>query len=154
MARSHAKTLVWYATFTKILPLLLSIGVFFTSSSWVRNFLPEFINEVSLFYGITFFYAGLIFVAVEAPFALPEAGKSNAGKFGAVLLVGLGIGSFIFAGLTFFGVYNPTQDDGTLNTVLSILLLIMMSMFVFQAREEIFHHRRLNISAKLKGIMG
>jgi len=139
---------------TKLLPIFLLIPIFLFTSVLTIDFIPDRFTLEDAYYLVALGYAGVIFL-IEMSFALPEAGKSNAGVFGAVLLAGLAIGSFIFAGLIFFDLYDPQDDTGALNVTLSILILIGILMFIVQAREEIFHYKRFSFHAsRLKSITG
>lgn len=147
---NHVKVIIYQATLTKILPLLFAIPALLIISPWTRNLaVISSLDPVNAFYGFLLFYVGLVFL-IEMGFALPEMGKSSAGIFGAVLLGGLAIGAFAFGGLIVTDQYDVTNDTGTLNTVLSVLLIIAIGMFVVQAREELFHHKRFSMHSALQ----
>jgi hypothetical protein len=140
-----------YGILTKIFPLLFIVPTFLITSIWTREGADQWLNNAGLhltpsivLYTVILTYTGIMFL-IETAFALPEFGKSNAGVFGAVLLASIAIGTFLFAGAIFTGLYNPQDDIGTTNVVLSIIMLMAIGMFIAQGREEIFHFRRLSM---------
>ena len=157
----HTKAIVHYAIIMKIFPLIMMVPLFLVTSLWTRAGSAEWLSNagidltVEMIYFTTLLtFTGVVFL-IETAFALPEYGKSNAGLFGAVLLGGLAVGSFLFAGAIFTGAYaDPTTDNSEVNIILSILMLISIAMFVVQAREEIFHFRRLSFHSKYAKTLG
>ena len=147
----HSKAIVHYTIIMKIFPLIMMVPLFMVTSIWTRGGSAEWLGNagidltVEMIYFTTLLtFTGIVFL-IETVLSLPEYNKSNAGLFGAVLLGGLAIGSFLFAGAIFTGAYSdPTTDSSEINIILSILMLISITMFVVQAREEIFHFRRLS----------
>ena len=149
---SKQKAQIRQAVLTKIFPLILLVPLFlitsvFTKEEAITFFQPIGIPDLTpstIFYTGILAYTGIMFV-IETIYALPDVNKSNAGVFGAVLLGGIAIGIFVFAGAIFTGVYDPATDETEFNVLLSILMLMAIGMFIAQAREEIFHYRRFSM---------
>ena len=145
---NHNRNTFHYAIISKVFPLILLIPLFLVTSVWTRDGAAAWLSAVNLQLDVaTVFYTGIltytgIMYVIETIYALPETGKSSAGTFGAVLLGGIAIGTFVFAGAIFVGAYEPQEDSSTFNVVLSLIMLGAIIMFFMQGREEIFHFRR------------
>ena len=157
---NHNSNLVKQTLLFKIFPLLMIVPLFGVTSVLVKEQVLDALLTIGIdltvekiAYTMVFVYSGLALL-IEMVYALPETGKSNAGVFGAVLLASLATGTFIFAGAIFTGFYDPQEDTEIFNVILSVLMLIIIGMMITQAREEIFHHRRLSMHAKLSRILG
>ena len=147
---NHGKAKFHYAILSKVLPLILIVPLFLVTSSFTSESVADYMAVVgiqltvaSIVYTAILSYVGIMFT-LETIFLLPETGKSSPGLFGAVLTAGIAISTFIFAGAIFTGAYNPINDTGIFNTILSLLMLGSILMFILQAREELFHFRRLS----------
>lgn len=147
---NKVQVIIYQATLTKVLPLIFAIPALLLISPWTRDLaIISSLDPLNAFYGLLLIYVGLVFL-IEMGFALPETGKSSAGVFGAFLLGGLALGAFVFGGLIITDQYDVINDTGQLNTVLSVLLIIAIFMFVVQAREELFHHKRFSMHSALQ----
>lgn len=138
-----------HAVTTKFTPFFLSLIAFVMISPWTRGTI-FWIDDAEAFYGFVLMLAGTIFL-YEMFYALPEIGKSAYGIFGAVLLLTLSIGSYIFGGLIISNQYDVVNDTGTLNGVLSFLLGIAILMFLVQGLEEVRHYRKFSMHKFITG---
>ncbi|MDE1867665.1 MAG: hypothetical protein KGI08_08165, partial [Thaumarchaeota archaeon] len=95
----------------------------------------------TVLYGWLLIYIGFIYL-IELFRSLGPAvqGKSTGASYGSVLFFGFMLASFILGGMITTGIYN--FNDGNINIAISVLLLLAVGMFFFQAREELFHGRR------------
>lgn len=148
---NHNRNTIHYAIISKIFPLILLVPLFLVTSVWTRDGAAVWLSNVNLTLDVaTVFYTGIltytgIMYVIETIYALPEYGKSSAGSFGAILLGGIALGTFVFAGAIFLGAYEPQTDDSTFNVILSLIMLGAIIMFIMQGREEIFHFRKLSM---------
>lgn len=152
--------MVHYGIIMKIFPLIMMVPLFLMTSIWTRVGSANWLGQAGLELTVEMIYfttiltfTGIVFL-IETAFALPEYTRSRSGMFGALLVGGLALSSFAFAGAIFVGAYDPIADDGELNGILSVIMIIAIIMFVFEGREEIFHFRRLSFHAKFNKQFG
>lgn len=139
--RARAGTISFYEiVFTRLLPIIFSAAAFILISPWTQNY--RWIgNPTTVLYGWLLIFIGLFFV-IEMFRSLGPAvgGKSTGASFGSVMFFLFAIASFISGGMITTGYYN--FNDGNMNIYISVLFLLAIGMFMFLAREELFHGQR------------
>lgn len=139
--RARPGTISFYeVVLTRLLPIVFAAAAFVLISPWTQNY--RWIgNPTTVLYGWLLIFIGLFFI-IELFRSLGPAvsGKSTGASFGSVLFFFFAVASFISGGMITTGYYN--FNDGNINTYISVLFLLAIGMFMFLAREELFHGRR------------
>lgn len=128
-----------------LLPVVFTFFMLYSLSSFLQPYQYAGYQPLPLFYAIFLSYIGLTFI-LEALFVAPHA-KIALGLLPFILMIGLAITSFVFAGLIWTGLYDGIGDN-TLNGYLTFTLIIALGMYIFHGREEFFHHRRFSEAIK------
>lgn len=136
MAKNKAN--LHFVTLRQLLPLIITIPFLLHINPWWRTF-SGLIDQPDLYATTVFSIAGLFFL-VETKFAMNAAGRTN---FAGILVLVLAIGMLLVAALVATDVYN--FEDGRINTIISILLVLAVLMYVVQAEKVILHRKALEL---------
>lgn len=127
---------------TKFLPLYFMIIAFLFISDYTRDTIAG-IDPTTLFFSSILFFGGLVLI-YEGFNNMPKKG-STIGTAGFIFFFIFAFGNIIFSLVTFFELYDPLTDDGDINLILQMIIVVDIGLFLAQGLYEIVISKRFVI---------